>query len=195
MTESYGNLALKKKRLPARRQTARVLPLSSKPLRVKRVSVQQPADSQQSQEMRARRIRRSLARQRLKTMAALISVVLVIAGLFALVVYRQSIILEMNFANLATERQINRLSQENSQISEMMAQNTNLDLIRHQAIEQLGLQDPARTQIITVHVSDADRVVHASAIKAQMDDDTYLASVYSTLEGFFLTINQQRQAD
>ena len=94
-------------------------------------------------------------------------IVFLVTGVFALVVYRQAMILEMNFANLSVERQITKINQETSQISESLAQKTNLDLIRHQAIDRLGLQDPARSQIITVAIPDSDRVVFASPFGQQ----------------------------
>lgn len=197
MSDITGNLALKKRRAEPKKHKAQVLHLKPghQPIKARRVSVQEAPDTNQVNFARSRQIRRSLALQRMKLLASLISMVLIISGLFSFIVYRQAMIVEMNFDNLGRERLVTRLEQENSQLSESLAQQTNLDFIRQQAIEKLGLQDPARSQIISVYVPDTDRVIFNTADQRSMDDDAYLTSVFNTLEGFFLNLNQQRKVD
>lgn len=188
MIDSHGNLALKRKKAPARPDKGKIVPI-----RARRVDVKTQAHG--DAEAKKKQVRQRLARQRLKTLVLLVGVVMLVSGIFALVVYRQAMILEQNFENLALERQIVRMEQENSQIQELLAQNTNLDQIRQQAIEDLGLQDPARTQIVSVRVPETDRVLHAAPTVSGPDDDAYLARVFGTVEGYFLTMNQQRQGE
>lgn len=195
MNESIGNLALKKRRPAAPRQKAQVLPLRPTVIKTKRIPASEVQQERRTEQIRSRQIRRCLARQRLKMLASVISVVFIIAGLFSFIVYRQAMIVEQNFENLALERRITLLEQENSQLSEMLAQKTNLDYIRHQAIEQMGLQDPARSQIVTVYVPDTDRVVFHGSSTRQTEEEAYLNHVYNTLEGFFLNLHQQRKVD
>ena len=197
MHDTAGNLALKRRKTVTRKHKAQVLTLkpAHQPIKARRVSVQETPDANQINMIRSRQIRKKLAFHRMKMLASLICMVLVIAGLFSFVVYRQAMIVEMNFDNLARERLITQIGQENSQLSESLAQQTNLDYIRQQAIEKLGLQDPARSQIVPVYVPDSDRVIFNTADQRNMDDDAYLASVFNTLEGFFLNLSQQRKVD
>ena len=194
MAEAYGNLALKRKQGTGERKNTQVTPLRQT-IKVRRITERQSADPRLEATRKARQIRRSLALHQLKMMVQLISVVLILAGLFSFIVFRQARIMEMNFANLRIERQMTRIEQENGQMSEVLAQKTNLDLIRHVAIERLGLQDPARSQMVKVHVPAYDRVVYAAPLQREVDEETYLSSVFSTIEGYFLNIQSQRQAD
>ena len=196
MTEYVGNLALKRSVSAAPSNKRRVAStIKAKPLvlKTKRVSVAATPKPAAIQHSKAKSIRRSLALQRLKMLLGSILVIFVVAGIFALVVYRQATILEMNFNNLSIERQISRLEQERSQISEELAQKTNLDLIRQQAIERLGLQDPAGIQLVRVIVPVSDRVVFAGTGSSGTNTEAYLAGVYKTVEGYFKSMNQNRQ--
>lgn len=195
MADIHGNLALKKRRPSYRGQLARIQPLHKSTIKAHRISVADVPGRDYAAVARAAQIRKNLTRQRLKTMAAIITVVFMISGLFAFVVYRQAMILELNFTNIALERQINQLNQKNSQISEELAQRTNLDQIRQQAAERLGLQDPARTQIVEVSIPYADRVIYAAPQIERLDEEAYLSSVFSSIEGYFRTVNQQRQGE
>ncbi len=195
MTEYYGNLALQRRRPTATKAIKRPASASRLDIKTRRIPVTATLAPEQTSLAKAKAIRRSLARQRLKMLMGILAIVFMLTGIFALVVYRQAMILEMNFGNLAVERQIAKINQECSQIEESLAQKTNLDLIRRQAVEKLGLQDPARRQIVSVVIPDSDRVVYASAGTSNPDDEVYLANIFSTLEGYFKTLNQQRQGD
>lgn len=195
MADIYGNLALQRRRPPSVRQDRRQSGNRQERIQMKRIPVSATPAPVQSSLAKARFIRHALACQRLKLLASIVLTVLLVAGVFALVVYRQAMILEMNFQNLSIERQITKINQENGQISEGLAQKTNLDLIRHVAVERLGLQDPARHQIVAVMIPDTDRVIFASPEAGNPDEEAYLASVFSTIEGYFKTLSQKRQGD
>ncbi|HBP37384.1 MAG TPA: hypothetical protein DD640_01325 [Clostridiales bacterium] len=201
MADIYGNLALKRRRSAAVRQTAGVreanqtIQLRPDKLQTKRIPVSATPAPEQASLARARSIRRALARQRLKLISSIVLTIFLVTGIFAAVVYRQAMILEMNFRNLSVERAIAEIEKENSQISESLAQQTNLDEIRHLAFEKLGLQDPARMQIVTVPIPNTDRVVFAGDTGAAANDEAYLAGVMNNIEGYFKTLSQQRQGD
>lgn len=195
MSDSYGNLALQRRRPATAGKTTRQLQVRPADFKARRIPVSATPAPELVSQAKARAIRHQLSRQRLKMMLGIVLIIFMVTGVFALVVYRQAMILELNFKNLSIERQITKLNQESSQISESLAQKTNLDLIRHQAVEKLGLQDPARSQIITVAIPDSDRVVYASPITGNPDNENYLASVFLTIEGYFKTMGQQRQGD
>jgi cell division protein FtsL len=197
LTEYYGNLALQRKRSAApvkrsRKLQPRLLPAI---IKTRRIPVTATPAPEQANRAKARTIRRSLARQRLKMLVSFVMIIFIVTGIFALIVYRQAMILEMNFQNLAVERQITKIEQECGQVKESLAQKTNLDMIRQQAIEKLGLQDPAGSQLISVIIPDTDRVIFAGANKASPDSEAYLASVFSTIEGYFKSMSRQRQGE
>lgn len=198
LAEYFGNLALQRKRPSTVDKTRREIPvLRPQPAAIKarRIPVSATPAPALTSQAGAQAIRRSLAWQRLKILAAAVLIVLTVTGIFTLVVYRQAQILELNFHNLSVERQITKLDQSSSQIRENLAQKTNLDLIRQQAISRLGLQDPANSQIIEVSLPGTDRVVFNASDSVNTENDTYLAIVFSTLEGYFKSMNQQRQGD
>jgi hypothetical protein len=198
MTEYYGNLALQRKRASTSGKRARVTPILKQPaapIKAKRIPVTATPAPEMTSKANAHAIRHSLAVQRLKILVAAVFIVLTVAGIFSLVVYRQAQILELNFNNLSVERQIVKLDQSSSQIREALAQKTNLDLIRQQAISRLGLQDPAGSQIVNVNMPGTDRVVFHASEPVNVDQETYLAVVFSTLEGYFKNMNQQRTGD
>ena len=185
MHETAGALALKSRQVDHR---------SLRPIQ-KRISIKTrriPVTATPSPEMTAwvyaHAVRRTLTRQRLRLICSIVLLVFLVTGIFTMVVYRQAMILEANFRNLRNERQLTLKNKEISQISESLAQKTNMDDIRRQAIDKLGLQDPARSQIVTVTIPDSDRVVFASPPVYSADDEAYLASAYSTIEGFFKTL-------
>ena len=193
MHDSNGNLALKYKQIPARptlRPVRRTVPVKTR-----RIPVTATPTPEMVAYAQARTIRRTLTRQRLRLLCSVVLVVFLVTGIFAAVVYRQAMILETNFLNLRLERQLALKNQEISQISESLAGKTNLDDIRRQAMDRLGLQDPARSQIITVTLPVSDRVVFAMPLAASADDEAYLASAFLTIEGFFKTLTIQGQGN
>lgn len=195
MSEVFGNLALQRKRPAAAKEKYQTTRINRPEIKTRRIPVTATPAPEDASMAKAKAIRGALARQRLKMLAGIVMIVLVVTGVFAVVVYRQAMILEMNFKNLSVERQIIKINQESSQISESLAQKTNLDQIRRQAVDKLGLQDPARSQIVLVAIPDSDRVVYASPQVTSTDDEVYLANIFTTIEGYFKTLNQQRQAD
>jgi hypothetical protein len=196
MSDYFGNLALQRKYAPPARPIGRLDPVPRRSdFRTRRIPVTATAAPVVSNQAKARAIQRGLTRQRLKFLLGVITIIFAVTGIFALVVYRQAMILELNFANLSIERQITRIEQENSQISESLAQKTNLDLIRQQAVNKLGLQDPARAQIIVVSLPDTDRVVYAMDTVGDVNNELYLADVFTNIEGYFRTIGKQGKVD
>ncbi len=188
MSDTQGNLALKKRR-PVSRRRAKLDRLPQKPvLKTKRVAAPVQASWEQQAQQRARAIRRTLVRQRIRLLVGMVSLVLAVAGLFALIVYRQAMILEANFKTVAMERELEQKERESSQIREWLAQNTNLDQIRQQAGSRLGFQDPARSQVIAVRVPDRDRVVYRLDADREEDPDAVLSDMVSTIEAYFKTL-------
>lgn len=211
MQETSGNLAYKtyrsaKIRKGTEQQASRLNPGVLRPvlkpsdqrsgnLKVRRISIQESDARQNLAHQKAQAINRQLSHRRLLTLLGIVCVIAVISAVYGLVVYRQAMILEANFDNLKIERSIAKMKQESSQIRESLAQRTNLDLIRRLAIDELGLQDPARSQVVNVYVPDTDRVVYAASNSGIAEQDAYLGNIFSNVEGFFKTVNQQSNTD
>lgn len=138
---------------------------------------------------RKHQIRRELTIRRIRDLFLILATVVVVSGIFGIMVWRQSRILADNFGNLAVERQIKRLEESSSQISENLAVRTELSQIRTQAVQRLGLQVPARSQIVPVVIPNTDRVVFNDKTKAAPGDESARLGLLFSLEGFFKTLD------
>lgn len=81
-----------------------------------------------------------------------------VTALFGLLVYNESQIASMNFANNKKERQINKMRQETSQLKENLFVNADLDSIRQLASMRLGMVEPSEKQIVNVVVPHKDHL-------------------------------------
>jgi Tfp pilus assembly protein PilN len=188
-----GNLALKRIVKTVSRPAARPA-WEQQVLKTRRIPVSATPDAQQVMQQRTLTVRRALARRRLRLLVTMVLLVLFTAGVFGAMVYRQAMILEKNFAVVAMELEIKKNQKESSQIREALAQQTNLDEIRKQAIVRLGLQDPARSQLVSVRVPDTDRIVFIRETSGTADD-AYLSGVFASIEQYFKTISIGNQGD
>lgn len=197
MHDQYGNLALKKAPEQRLKEPMRRIPAQEKPVRPTIETIRIKTDTvhttNQSAEERARQIRRELTASRIKSLVLILCTVVLVTGIFGLMVFRQSQILSQNFANLAVTRQVKKLDEDSGQISERLSLRTELDQIRTLAIQRIGLQVPARSQIVTVVIPDTDRVVFNSSTRNDPDTENYLVGLLFNLEGFFKTIDVKGQ--
>ncbi len=161
---------------------------SPAPSMARRILLEEALTSRPHLQEKARQVRRELAVRRMKSLLALISMVILMASIFGGILYRQARILELNFANLKMERQIEKTEQSSGQISESLARQTDLERIRRLAIDRLGLQVPARMQVVTVDIPDSDRVVYARTGHSSVTEEAQLAAVFNEIEGFFKTL-------
>ena len=166
---------------------------SPAPSMARRILLEDALTSRPHLQEKARQVRRELAMRRMRSLLGLITLVIMVALIFGGILFRQARILEMNFANLTLERQIEKTNQSSGQISESLASQTDLDRIRRLAIDRLGLQTPARMQIVTVDIPDSDRVVYARTSSSTTSQEAQLAAVFNEIEGFFKTLDMPGQ--
>ncbi len=188
MYENQGSLALQKRQKAGRRPRLTRPAVQRPPVPLKRIRIADLPVTGSQIEAQALAIRRALVWQRVRTLLLTALLVMFVSGLFGLIVYRQAMILKQNFDNLGMERNVAKISQKCGQINEELAQKTDLDQIRHLAVERLGLQDPAQRQVLMVSIPDSDRVIFASDTAAATGDEAGLAAVFENIEGFFKTI-------
>jgi hypothetical protein len=74
---------------------------SPAPSMARRILLEEALTSRPHLQEKARQVRRELAVRRMKSLLALISMVILMASIFGGILYRQARILEMNFANLS----------------------------------------------------------------------------------------------
>lgn len=133
-------------------------------------------------------LHRQMAKQRIGQIFACILAVSIISAVFAGILYRNSNILEQNYANIKIEREIKRIYMENDQLKEEMAKKTDLALIRKMAVSRMGMQDPGLHQIVRVSIPVSDRIVIEADGKDVEDADTALNNTFNNIEGYFRTI-------
>ena len=199
MREQYGNLALKAIPAQKRQQPVRIA-VHKKPIRptietvrVEPMPIRSQAKNTAERSVYSRRIRHELTINRIKNLVLIICTVGIVTGIFGLMVYRQSMILKANFSNLAIIKQVSKFKEETGQIKERLAMNSQLDLIRTQAVQKLGLQVPASRQIVTVVIPNSDRVIFNDTHSSDPDTENYLISLLFNLEGFFKTLDVKGQ--
>lgn len=186
MYESYGNVAYS---LPKKNSTVRKYGVQDRQYRRRHQADPKriPLKTQSEEERITASFRRDMARQRMGRIFACVMAVSVLTAAFAGILYRNSKILEMNYANVTIEREIKQIEKEENQLKEELSKKTDLSLIRSLAIEKLGMQDPGQKQISLVVIPAGDRMIIDSA-QGTAGEDAQLSSALTNIEGFFKTI-------
>ncbi|MBP5493360.1 MAG: hypothetical protein J6Y08_11010 [Clostridiales bacterium] len=81
-----------------------------------------------------------------------------VSSMFGLLVYNEAQIASMNFANNKTERQINKMRQETSQLRESLSGSADLESIRKLAGLRLGMVEPNDKQVVNVVMPNKDHM-------------------------------------
>lgn len=186
MYESYGNVAYS---LPKKKIAVRKYGVQDRQYRKRHRADPQriPLQTQSEEERITASFHRDMARQRTGRIFACIAAVSILTAAFAGILYRNSKILEMNYANVRIEREIKQIKKEENQLKEELSKKTDLAVIRSLAIEKLGMQDPGQKQISLVVIPTGDRMIIGN--DAQTDGgDTRLSSALTNIEGFFKTL-------
>lgn len=130
-----------------------------------------PAEKKSRKDMEEKRLRRvallrqykqkerGVSKKRLKESLAVIIAVAVVTGMFSVVLFRQAQIASLNFQNNATQRRIDTIRQETAQIREGLILGTDLEMIRREAMERLGMQKPGSNQIISSAKVSGDKLI------------------------------------
>ncbi|MDD2533398.1 MAG: hypothetical protein PHC86_01695 [Eubacteriales bacterium] len=159
------------------------------PSAARRMLLEDPISRTVSLQEKAKKVRHNLTIRRYKNLAGLILLIITVSAIFSTILWRQAMILEQNFGNLKMERTIKKTNQETGQIAEALAARTDLEQIKLQAITELGLQEPAHKQVVTVDIPNTDRVVFAGNGNRQVSQEVMLADSFTAIEGFFKTLS------
>ncbi len=187
MYESYGNVAYS---LPKKNSTVRKYGVQDRQYRRRHQADPRriPLQTQSGEERITASFHHDMARQRMGRIFACIATVSVLTAAFAGILYRNSKILEMNYANVTIEREIKQIEKEENQLKEELSKKTDLNLIRSLAIEKLGMQDPGQKQISLVAIPEGDQMILERGAKGMNGENTQLSSALTNIEGFFKTI-------
>lgn len=122
--------------------------------------------------IRMRSIYRAVGIKRTQNILSIITLVLIVAGLFAFVMIRQSKIVEQNFSNTRLNNQINELESINTEGYEELLSSVDFKKIEEQAFLLYGLRKPAQSQRIHMKLPDIDRVVRYNKDGLEIDKNT-----------------------
>ena len=131
-----------------------------------------------------RKYNKSRSHHFLMYLAAISFAALVFTG----ILYRQAQIMEMNYQNVKLEREIRQVRTETERIKEEFVGAVDLSSIRRIAIEELGMREPASSQIVSVTIPAGDRVVIDTSDVGSDAVDVDLDNMFDNLEGFFKTM-------
>ena len=126
--------------------------------------------------------------KRLREMALVILCIAAVAGMFTFILLRQSQITSLNYKNHATEVAINDTLQETKQIQENLVAKTDLEQIRSEAMEKIGMQDPSARQVVSVVIPGSDQLVTNDFSSAEINSKVSLASAKANLAQYYSSL-------
>lgn len=133
-------------------------------------------------------VHRKFSKDRNKNFLMYLFAISFAALVFTGILYRQAQIMEMNYQNVRLENEINQVKTESERIKEEFVDAVDLSSIRKIAIEELGMREPASSQIVSVTIPAGDRVVIDTAGSGNGTDNVDLDNMFDNLEGFFKTM-------
>jgi len=131
---------------------------------------------------------RYVSAKRLKEAMAISLGVVIVAGMFAFLLYRQSQITTLNFQNNALQKSITKTEQETKQIQEDLIANADLTQIRWDAMEKLSMQEPSAKQLVIVKLPLEDQLVTNASAASASGSKTSLAIAKANLAQYYLSL-------
>jgi hypothetical protein len=135
-----------------------------------------------------KRKERFISRKRLKEALGVSLGIIVAAGMFSFLLYRQSQITSLNFQNNAAQKQITLLEQETSQIQEDLVANADLTQIRWDAMEKLAMQEPGSKQLVSVKLPSEDKLITNAALSSSIGSKASLAKAEANLAQYYSSL-------
>ncbi len=134
---------------------------------------------------------RNRAFERARRTIQVILCIAAITGMLTFLLFNQTKVVELNFANAELQDKITRAQIVNVQKQSEIVQLTDLDAVRAKAV-LLGFQEPGPDQIIYLAVPKQDKLVLQPGSGESADGSTEVSPVdeaaYKNLEGFFRTL-------
>lgn len=135
-----------------------------------------------------KRKERYISGKRLKEAFSVTLGIIIVAGMFSFLLYRQSQITSLNFQNNAVQKQITLLEQETSQIQEDLVASADLSQIRWDAMEKLAMQEPGSKQLAFVKLPSQDKLVTNAALSSSISSKASLAKAKANLAQYYSSL-------
>lgn len=131
---------------------------------------------------------RYVSRKRFREAVLAVIGISVVAAVFSVVLYRQSQITLQNYHNNEMVTEINALHERTSQIKEDLTVSANLEQIRWDAMERLGMQTPSVQQIVTIEMPGKDQLVTNDFEASAANSKIGLAAAKENLAQYYLEL-------
>lgn len=131
---------------------------------------------------------RFVSRKRFREAVLAVIGISMIAAMFSFILYRQSQITLQNYQNNETVSRISKLREETSQIKENLTVSVDLNQIRWEAMERLGMQDPSVRQVIAVEMPKTDLLVTNDFESSPVNSKIGLAAAKDNLAQYYLEL-------
>lgn len=118
--------------------------------------------AKQEKRLKMRALYKTVGLERAKSVAFYVSIILAALIIMSFVMFRQSKIVEQNFAVTRLRKQLEELEAENAKSKEEFLSSLNLNEIKEKAFVLYGLRDPAQAQRIHINLPEVDRVIRYS---------------------------------
>ncbi|NLT12123.1 MAG: hypothetical protein GXY06_06905 [Clostridiaceae bacterium] len=109
--------------------------------------------------------------------------------MFASVLYMQAQITAMNYQNNSAQRRIERIQQETAQLKEAMIAAADLDQIRIEATERLGMQDPGAYQTVSLKLPGNDKLVSGKAYNKAYASSVDVEQAKEDLANYYMQLS------
>jgi len=126
-----------------------------------------------------------ISRKRFREAILAVLGISLIALMFSFILYRQSQITLQNYENNAMLSRIGKLREETSQVQENLILSVELDQIRCEAMERLGMQDPSVRQVVTVEIPGNDLLVTNDFETNAINSKSSLAAAKQNLAQYY----------
>lgn len=130
---------------------------------------------------------RSISRKRLKETLAVVIGIAIVAGMFGSVLYMQAQITSVNFQNNASQKRIDALRQETTQIREGLVAGADMNMVRNEALERLGMKEPGSSQFVVVELPECDKLITSMSYNDSGISSVGLAQAKEDLANYFVS--------
>lgn len=109
--------------------------------------------------------------------------------MFASVLYMQAQITALNYQNNSAHRRIEKIHQETAQLKEAMIASADLDQIRIEATERLGMQDPGAYQTVSLKLPGSDKLVSGKAYNKAYASSADVEQAKEDLANYYMQLS------
>ncbi len=129
-------------------------------------------------------LRRAAKRERMKMMTKCFVSLLVVATLLAIVLHRQTNIVQLNVENNRRLSNLKEMREEADQVTKKLLASVDLDNVAELAAKKYEMQVPSPERIIFLQLNEADKIVYYNEASEQTDNEKLNAEDIKTIENY-----------